>query len=563
MVSPSGGPLNAFAPDTVNALAGPPPGGTPNVIAPVGSPPIAAAQGGVGALVDTAWGDLATTSAQVDVDVTDAVASVTHAGHPSAAPQGTLDAATPSASTPSGGQSDASLPSSGATPDAVAPKQAIAPPAPSELLLDAELLDDDDDILIPESFDAEPETRPAQAAAPNAQEPKPPDAIGTEALAVDDILEEAEVMSVEPHKVQAAAEPAWDVFTDESSLSASTRSDAADASPSTPPAILPEAPRHDPASSQPPPPAVAAAGHEDGLLDVMEFEDLPDVAAPVTLEVAEPKVTPPEASVITASEQEQVAQLDAGSLPEDLPVSVHSDAPAPTEVIAPRSEVQASPVENATVPQDVDADALEFSLAGPSSEPLPSPAAPAPEASEPWQVAAAPKPVAEPAVLAVAPPPEAAPAADESRTGIPPEFEVALIPEGASPQESRSAEAPEPASIAATPEPVPEAPAAPEPRSEAVAYLDVDEDVPSVAASAPEATDARAQAEAPAAPPEDTTPPKPRLVVSPAPAPARERTPISIDDLSASSEEPMQLASTWEFVGWQGGGEGEGKEPVR
>ncbi|QDE96876.1 hypothetical protein BHS05_14040 [Myxococcus xanthus] len=43
--------------------------------------------------------------------------------------------------------------------------------------------------------------------------------------------------------------------------------------------------------------------------------------------------------------------------------------------------------------------------------------------------------------------------------------------------------------------------------------------------------------------PEFTTPP-----VAPTP-----RAPIELDDLSGASDEPMQLASTWEFVGWQGG----------
>ncbi|QDE94075.1 general secretion pathway protein GspE [Myxococcus xanthus] len=43
--------------------------------------------------------------------------------------------------------------------------------------------------------------------------------------------------------------------------------------------------------------------------------------------------------------------------------------------------------------------------------------------------------------------------------------------------------------------------------------------------------------------PEFTTPP-----VVPTP-----RAPIELDDLSGASDEPMQLASTWEFVGWQGG----------
>ncbi|RJS20787.1 hypothetical protein DRW03_19110 [Corallococcus sp. H22C18031201] len=41
----------------------------------------------------------------------------------------------------------------------------------------------------------------------------------------------------------------------------------------------------------------------------------------------------------------------------------------------------------------------------------------------------------------------------------------------------------------------------------------------------------------------------------PAPVPERRvRVPIELDDLGPASDEPMQLASTWEFVGWQGQG---------
>ncbi|RKH41605.1 hypothetical protein [Corallococcus sicarius] len=567
-VSSPGGSPDAAAHDGVRAHAGVAQGGAPDAIA----------HGAANALVDTAWGDLAIATEHVDMDVTDTLSVAAPGGEPPTAAQGVSGTVPPAGSLrvePPTADSDASLPfsmgaavdgNSGTAPGAVAPMQAIASSAQPELVLDAELVDDDDNILIPESFDAEPEAPPVQVAAPNAQEPKRPEALVEEALANDDILEEAEVMSAEPHKAQADAEPSWDVFTDESSPSTSARSDTAEVSPSTPAAILTEAPG---STQLTPPPAFEVASHEDGLLDVMEFEDLPDAStsappAPAVVEAA----TPPEAPVLTASqassEQEQVAPLEPQSA-EDVLVSAHSDAPAPVEVVAPRSDVQASPVENATVPQDSETDALEFSLAGESTAAVTPPVAPAPESSEPWQVAAAPKPLSEPAVpqspetgLTAAPPPDAAPSVDASRTGIPPEFEVALIPEGAFPQEPQSAEAPEPASIAATPEPAPESPAATGPHSEAVSYLQVEEDVPAVTASAPDATEARAQAEAPAAPPEDTTPPKPRLVVSPAPAPARERTPISLDDLPASSEEPMQLASTWEFVGWQGGGEGEG-----
>ena len=624
-----------------------------------------------------------------------------------------------------------------------APVQAIAPPAQSELVLEAELVDDDDDILIPESFDAEPEAPPVQAAAPKAAEPKLPGPQGQETFAVDDILEVAEVMSAEPQKAQADAEPAWDVFTDESSLSASVRSDAADAGLSTPS-------------------VVAASGHEDGLLDVMEFEDLPD--APAAVEAAESKVTAPGASAVTAShastEQESVAQLTPGSPPEELRVSAHSDAQAAVEVGAPLLYLQESPVDSVTVAHDVDADALEFSLAGESAT---APTPPAPESSESWQVAAAPKTHSDPAVsspeaaLAVAPTSEAAPSADASRTGIPPEFELALIPEGASPQEPQAVLAPEPSAtaepeaVALTPAPVPTqapeavaleptdaepealalarittestavAPAHSDVETEALARItaepeavaleptDAEPEAPTFAritaepeAVALEPTDAETEASAlasittepesvaltpsaaeteavtlkptdveseaaalspithikaaalnptvaqpealalapttdtkavalastaseletvalapttdtdavalastaseletvapapttdtaaaalapttdtePAAPvptqvpetaardtdaqppvshPEDTTPPKPRLVAAPV-TPSRARTPIALDDLPASSEEPMQLASTWEFVGWQGGGEGEG-----
>ncbi|MFP2924679.1 hypothetical protein ACLESO_05565 [Pyxidicoccus sp. 3LG] len=50
------------------------------------------------------------------------------------------------------------------------------------------------------------------------------------------------------------------------------------------------------------------------------------------------------------------------------------------------------------------------------------------------------------------------------------------------------------------------------------------------------------------------------LVAESAPRPVvpTSRAPIELDDLPASSEEPMELASTWEFVGWQGRGESNG-----
>ncbi|RKI40148.1 hypothetical protein D7Y27_20895 [Corallococcus sp. AB004] len=118
--------------------------------------------------------------------------------------------------------------------------------------------------------------------------------------------------------------------------------------------------------------------------------------------------------------------------------------------------------------------------------------------AESWQVAAAPKSDS----VSIAPPAEAPSPAptEEHQAEVPPEFEVALV--------SHAEVAPEPV-------------ATPPPAEEPVAL------------------------------------PKPRLVAA-SPAPVRDRTPIALDDLPTSSEEPMQLASTWEFVGWQGGGEGEG-----
>lgn len=69
---------------------------------------------------------------------------------------------------------------------------------------------------------------------------------------------------------------------------------------------------------------------------------------------------------------------------------------------------------------------------------------------------------------------------------------------------------------------------------------------PAAPAASLDATEPAAQGGAPAPfveTPEFTTPP-----VAPTP-----RAPIELDDLSGASDEPMQLASTWEFVGWQGG----------
>ncbi|RKG74765.1 general secretion pathway protein GspE [Corallococcus sp. CA049B] len=163
----------------------------------------------------------------------------------------------------------------------------------------------------------------------------------------------------------------------------------------------------------------------------------------------------------------------------------------------PSPEAPEASVIAAPATQDAEADALEFSLAGDSQKPAASPEA---ESSESWQVAAAPKSDA------------AIPApAEEHRAEVPPEFEVALVAS----TEAAASPAPEPAA-------------------------------------------SQAEDPTPSAAEEPVALPKPRLVAAP-PAPVRDRTPIVLDDLpTSSSEEPMQLASTWEFVGWQGGGEGEG-----
>lgn len=500
---------------------------------------------------------------------------------------------------------------SGSPPESVASTQGVARPAQgpslSELVLDAELLDAGDDILSPESFAATPEAPPATPAktsetadvltgddladddileAVDAMSAEPARAATAEAT---DILEDMDVLSAEPHQAPAPAAPdsLGDVGTmsagssmpstdaagaledvgttsaDSPKSSASVASDIFDdvdvlsAEPSSSPAseaadILGDV---DVLSAEPPSSPAAEAADVLGDVDVLSAE--PHAAAsvpgaePVWDAVSEP--TSPEASAepkepltatpVTESPHHE-PPLAAAAL-DDVPVKASvlegaPQAPALVEaakpvVPAPQSsseQERSDPLAPADVPavsviaaaaQDPEAESLEFSLVGDSprsSEGLTPPPSTDAGASEAWQVAAAPKTAAERADE-----PPASTGAEPPRTELPPEFEVALI----SDSEPSSSAAPEPAAKAA----------------------------PSTDATLPTASEAAGAASVTDAQPHAEEPPKPRLVVAP-PAPVRDRTPISLEDLPAPSEEPMQLASTWEFVGWQGGGEGEG-----
>ncbi|NOJ96811.1 hypothetical protein HMI51_28210 [Corallococcus coralloides] len=314
------------------------------------------------------------------------------------------------------------------------------------------------DILeVEEVMAAEPHAPPATEAADvldgaevMSAEPREP-----QASEVADVLDVDDMMSADPHKPQASE--AADVLDVEEVMAAEPHEPQAipeaepvwDAAPGASTAGAKEAPAQEPI-------AAADAPKDGGLLEATELEAIPDAPAAVEASKMETSV---------------------------------STEPSPE---APEASVIAAPA-----PQDAEADALEFSLAGDSQKPAASPEA---ESSESWQVAAAPKSDA------------AIPApAEEHRAEVPPEFEVALV----APTEAAASPAPEPAA-------------------------------------------SQAEAPTPSAAEEPVALPKPRLVASP-PAPVRDRTPIVLDDLpTSSSEEPMQLASTWEFVGWQGGGEGEG-----
>ncbi|WP_324291562.1 hypothetical protein [Corallococcus sp. BB11-1] len=614
-----------------NVIAGTPPGPSNGLSAPsvesvanaasrsgpvAGTPPVALAQGELGAAGSDALSDIA-----------DDWSFESAPGGASGGTSGVPVAANPAANTLPRTEAGITNASPGAAPKA-------QPPPLSDLVLEAELVEDEDDILIPESFDAEPESSPALAAAPSAKAPTPPAVLAGDALD-SDILEDVDVTSSGLHEVPApeVAEQGWDLFTEESPVSeAPALKGAATAEASPSPAAPIQAPSGD----------ASSASHDGGLFEAMEFEDLPDappsqpevreaaaLPAPAAVEVEEPVPAVLDASVFTApptsSEKEQLAQFDPWLAPDDAPVPAPSGTPAPSEAVALPLEVTAPPVVVAPAAQDVDADALEFSLAGESPRPpdiLPPPAVAAPESAEPWQVAVAPKAAAEPTETALAS--ETSPSTEASRTELPEEFDVALVTDAEPPPSAPPVLAAEPVSVepastalpvttepesaskalavstansepvsevlpvttaesesastalatsTANSEPVsevlpittaesepaskalPVTTAASEPASTAPAAMAVEpEAVTSEPAQALEDSPRDTEPQSPTVP-EDTAPPKPRLVV--APAPARERTPISLDDLPASSEEPMQLASTWEFVGWQGG-EGEG-----
>ncbi|NBC45549.1 hypothetical protein GTZ93_37720 [Corallococcus exiguus] len=243
---------------------------------------------------------------------------------------------------------------------------------------------------------------------------------------------------------------------------------------------------------------MAAESHEPQPIPESEpvWDAAPDAAT------AGAKGSPAQESVATPDAPKDGGLLEATELkavPESL-VAVEASKP---ESLPAAASISTEPSPEATVPEASviaaapamqDAEADALEFSLAGDSQNPS----ASSEAESWQVAAAPKSDS----VSTAPPAEApSPAPTEDhRAEVPPEFEVALV--------SHSDVAPEPV-------------ATPTPAEEPVAL------------------------------------PMPRLVAAP-PAPVRDRTPIALDDLPTSTEEPMQLASTWEFVGWQGGGEGEG-----
>ncbi|NNC17555.1 hypothetical protein HJC22_17710 [Corallococcus exiguus] len=243
---------------------------------------------------------------------------------------------------------------------------------------------------------------------------------------------------------------------------------------------------------------MAAESHEPQPIPESEpvWDAAPDAAT------AGAKGSPAQESIATPDAPKDGGLLEATELkavPEAL-VAVEASKP---ESLPAAASISTEPSPEATVPEasviaaapaTQDAEADALEFSLAGDSQKPS----ASSEAESWQVAAAPKSDS----VSTAPPAEApSPAPTEDhRAEVPPEFEVALV--------SHSEVAPEPV-------------ATPTPAEEPVAL------------------------------------PKPRLVAAP-PAPVRDRTPIALDDLPTSTEEPMQLASTWEFVGWQGGGEGEG-----
>jgi hypothetical protein len=464
----------------------------------------------------------------------------------------------------------------GPTPSA---GQAATPARPStssslsELVLDAELIGDDHDVLSPESFASAPDAAPAATNATDASDVLTGDDLS------DDLLEDAEAISVD-------AEPDSELAEDVDILSAETIiPDAADVLDDMD-AVSPEAIQ---ASAVVAPPESLASNIEDAL----DFTEVPPAAAPAP----EAKVEDTFDDVDFAANEPEAPHddIDLFAEPPELPETKVNDVPVdmdlfaePAELPTPRvdaipedvdvfsaepeeppaasSEVMATPdtppepkaealSTNAQAPTPAEAEAIpeaESDWGGVLDAPAPSePKAPAPvEELEFEDLPATPEPVAassEAEQLAQFDPKLTPPASAEAPViAAPPkdpeadalQFSLAAesTPAASAPPPAKDPEPAEPWQVA--PAPKPDAPE--EPKAEPPPEFDV------------------AEVSKPSSPPAEVPPeplPKPRLVAAP-PAPPRDRTPISLDDVPSSSE-PMQLASTWEFVGWQGGGEGE------
>ncbi|WP_223742305.1 hypothetical protein [Corallococcus sp. AS-1-12] len=431
-----------------------------------------------------------------------------------------------------------------AAPAAAAPEKA---PEPAAVLTGDDLSDDDifedveavsaetpvaDVLDVDDMMSAEPHEAPAAEAADvldvddviSAKPHEAPAAEAANVLDVDDVIsakpheapaaEAANVldvdaaMSAEPHEAPAAE--AADILDVEDVVSAAPHEapapEAADVLDvddvmSAKPHETPAAEAADILDVED---VVSAAPHEAPAPEAADILDVEDVMSAAS---QEPQPIPQAETVLDAA-------LDAASVGAREPVAA-ADAPKDGGLLdatelkaAPEAPVaiEASKAEPVSTEPSREAEAPEASvIATPAAPDAEADAlefslagdSPKPSASpeaESWQVAAAPKSDA----VSSAP-------SEEHKAEVPPEFDVALV----SPSE-------------ASPSPEPSAPQAEAPSSEDPVAL-----------------------------------PKPRLVVAP-PAPVRDRTPISLDDLPTSTEEPMQLASTWEFVGWHGGGEGEG-----
>ncbi|WP_223761477.1 hypothetical protein [Corallococcus sp. AS-1-6] len=406
-----------------------------------------------------------------------------------------------------------------AAPAAAAPEKA---PEPAAVLTGDDLSDDDifedveavsaetpvaDVLDVDDMMSAEPHEAPAAEAGDvldvdDVISAKPHEAPAAEA---GDVLDVDDVISAKPHEAPAAE--AANVLDVDNVISAKPHevpaAEAADVDDVM--SVEPhEAPAAEAADILDVEDVVSAAPHEAPAAEAADILDVEDVMS----------AAPQGAQPIPQAETVLDAALDAASVGAREPVAA-ADAPKDgglldaTELKAALEApvaIEASKAEPVSTEPSRDAEAPEASIiAAPAAQDAEADAlefslagdSPKPSASpeaESWQVAAAPKSDA----VSSAP-------SEEHKAEVPPEFDVALV----SPSE-------------ASPSPEPSAPQAESPSSEEPVAL-----------------------------------PKPRLVVAP-PAPVRDRTPISLDDLPISTEEPMQLASTWEFVGWHGGGEGEG-----